>query len=110
MIYTFCISCALAVGGIMGFALVFGGSNAVVWYAKSDKFPYITGIAPIVISWFASPLLAALATLVMFLIIRTLVLRRPNSTKLAYYVSKIWQFNHLNTLQTCFLGRLRVSS
>ena len=36
---------------------------------------------PVVISWFLSPLLAALITLFLFLIVRTVVLRRPNSTK-----------------------------
>ncbi|WIA09366.1 hypothetical protein OEZ85_008772 [Tetradesmus obliquus] len=54
------------IGGIIGFAL--------------------GGIAPIVISWFMSPLLAALITFVLFLAVRTLVLRRANSTKIAFYV------------------------
>lgn len=30
------------IGGIMGMALVFAGGNAVVWYASTTKFPYIT--------------------------------------------------------------------
>jgi phosphate/sulfate permease len=44
------------------------------------------GIGPIVASWFISPLLAALITLFFFLVIRSLVLRRPNSTKLAFWM------------------------
>jgi phosphate/sulfate permease len=75
-----------AVGGIIGFSLVFGGGDAVVWYAPAKEFPYIAGIVPVVISWFLSPLLAALITLVLFLLIRTLVLRRANSTKIAFWV------------------------
>lgn len=74
------------IGGIIGFSLVFGGGNAVVWYEPKADFPYIGGITPIVISWFLSPLLAALVTLVLFLIIRTAVLRRVNSTKIAFWV------------------------
>ncbi|KAF6251745.1 phosphate transporter family-domain-containing protein [Scenedesmus sp. NREL 46B-D3] len=74
------------IGGIIGFSLVFGGGNAVVWYEPKADFPYVGGIAPIVVSWFLSPLLAALITLVLFLAIRTLVLRRANSTQVAFYV------------------------
>eukprot|EP00878_Enallax_costatus_P004065 GHUV01004290.1.p1 GENE.GHUV01004290.1~~GHUV01004290.1.p1 ORF type:complete len:604 (+),score=132.83 GHUV01004290.1:211-2022(+) len=74
------------IGGIIGFALVYGGGNAVVWYEPKPDFPYIGGITPIVISWFLSPLLAALVTLILFLIVRTFVLRRANSTKIAFWV------------------------
>jgi sodium-dependent phosphate transporter len=65
---------------------VFGGSDAVVWYEPIKDFPYISGIVPVVISWFMSPLLAALITLVLFIIIRSVVLRRVNSTKIAFWV------------------------
>jgi phosphate/sulfate permease len=69
-----------------GFALAFGGGSAVSWYEPRPDFPYVRGIVPIVVSWFLSPLLAALITLVFFLIIRTAVLRRQNSTKVAFWV------------------------
>lgn len=69
-----------------GFAMAFGGGSAVTWYEPRPDFPYVRGIAPIVVSWFLSPLLAALITLVFFLIIRTFVLRRQNSTKIAFWV------------------------
>jgi len=61
----------------------------VIWYEPSSEFPFIKGIVPVVISWFLSPLLAALITLVLFLIVRTFVLRRPNSTKIAFWVLPI---------------------
>ena len=70
----------------MGFALVFGGASAVVWYEPIKDFPYVAGVVPVVISWFLSPLLAALITFVLFLIIRTFVLRRANSTKIVFWV------------------------
>lgn len=57
-----------------------------MWYEPKADFPYIGGITPVVISWFLSPLLAALVTLILFLIIRTAVLRRANSTKIAFWV------------------------
>jgi sodium-dependent phosphate transporter len=74
------------VGGILGFALVYGGSNAVVWYEPIKDFPFVAGIVPVVISWFLSPLLAGLITLVLFVLIRSIVLRRANSTKIAFWV------------------------
>jgi sodium-dependent phosphate transporter len=65
---------------------VFGGAGGVVWYEPTKDFPYVTGIIPVIVSWFLSPLLAALITLVLFLLIRTFVLRRDNSTKVAFWV------------------------
>lgn len=35
------------VGGIIGFALAFGGGSAVVWYEPKADFPYINGIVPV---------------------------------------------------------------
>lgn len=67
-------------------SLVYGGGNAVVWYAPKKDFPYVDGIVPIVISWFLSPIAAAIVCFVIFLAVRTLVLRRQNSTKLAMWV------------------------
>jgi sodium-dependent phosphate transporter len=65
---------------------VFAGGSGVIWYAPAKDFPYIAGIVPVVISWFLSPLLAALITLILFLIVRTVVLRHANSTKIAFWV------------------------
>lgn len=80
------------IGGILGFALVFGGGKAVTWYKATDKFPYIGGMVPVFVSWFLSPLMAALITLVIFIIIRTVVLRRANSTKIAFWVLPVLVF------------------
>uniref|UniRef100_A0A383W377 Phosphate transporter n=1 Tax=Tetradesmus obliquus TaxID=3088 RepID=A0A383W377_TETOB len=73
------------VGGIIGFSLAYGGGNAVSWYEpKKGSLP--AGIVPIIISWFLSPIAAALVCLIIFILIRTLVLRRANSTKIAFWV------------------------
>ncbi|KAF6259740.1 sodium/phosphate symporter [Scenedesmus sp. NREL 46B-D3] len=74
------------VGGIIGFALALGGGGAVVWYEPKADFPYINGIVPIVISWFLSPLAAALIAFIIFVAVRTMVLRRARSTDAAFYV------------------------
>eukprot|EP00882_Tetradesmus_deserticola_P017252 GHRQ01018475.1.p2 GENE.GHRQ01018475.1~~GHRQ01018475.1.p2 ORF type:complete len:219 (+),score=51.75 GHRQ01018475.1:3-659(+) len=76
------------VGGIIGFSLAYGGGSAVIWYEpKAGGLP--GGFVPIVISWFLSPVAAALVCLIIFLLIRTLVLRRANSTKMAFWVLPI---------------------
>lgn len=73
------------IGAVMGFTLVWKGSDAVVWAEPIDEFPYVKGIVPIVISWFTSPLMSALLAMILFFGNRQLVLRREESTKLAYY-------------------------
>lgn len=61
-------------------------SHLACRYEPKADFPYVNGIVPIVISWFLSPIAAAIVCLVIFLLVRTAVLRRSNSTKLAFYV------------------------
>ncbi|KAI8470032.1 MAG: phosphate transporter family-domain-containing protein [Monoraphidium minutum] len=73
------------IGGIMGFALVYGGSSAVNWYTRTSTFPYVGGVVPVVLSWVISPVLAGLVAAGLFLLIRTLVLRRRNSTAISYW-------------------------
>jgi phosphate/sulfate permease len=80
-------SCFLAVGGILGFALVWGGAEAVKWADKNDKvFPPYSGVLPIVLSWFASPVLTASASAGIFAICRQFILRRSNGVARSYYV------------------------
>lgn len=75
------------IGAIIGFGLVHGGSSAITWYDHSSQFPFVRGLLPVVISWFASPVVAGCAACVMFLINRTLVLRRAGSHEVA-----LWAF------------------
>lgn len=62
------------------------------------------GMVPVIVSWFISPCLAALVTLVMFLIVRTAVLRRQNSTKLAYICLPIFVLLVRTALGMCAWG------
>ena len=75
------------IGGILGFSLVYGGKDGVMW-AKPDpkSFPPYKGVVPIILSWFVSPILTGLASALLFTTTRALVLRRPNSYKLSYFV------------------------
>jgi sodium-dependent phosphate transporter len=71
----------------MGFSLVFAGGEGVVWYRPKPDFPYVDGFVPVVLSWFISPLASGIVAAIIFLLVRTLVLRRPSSTKIAIWVS-----------------------
>lgn len=51
----------ITVGGVVGFALVYGGGDAVIWAGRTSSFPYLTGVVVIVASWFISPLLAGMS-------------------------------------------------
>ena len=60
-----------SVGAIVGFSLVYSGTEAVVW----DK------IGMIVLSWFASPLLSGILTITLFTVLRAYALKNEHSLR-----------------------------
>lgn len=75
------------IGCIMGFSLVYRGSNGVIWAVADDgSFPPYKGVVPIFFSWVFSPLLTGTASAIIFFLCRTFVLRRQNASKKALYV------------------------
>ncbi|KAK7195223.1 phosphate-Repressible Phosphate Permease-like protein [Novymonas esmeraldas] len=76
-------------GGIIGFALVYGGGDAVVWAGSKSTFPYVSGFVPIVISWFVSPLLSGLAAAILYCMGRYLFLERAFAVRLAPYLMPV---------------------
>ena len=76
------------IGGIIGFAMTYKGAKGVNWMisdTSGTSFPPVKGVIPIVISWFISPILTGMASALIFLLSRTLVLRRQNSYQLSFY-------------------------
>lgn len=73
------------IGAIMGFSLVFGGVNGVLWNSKRGDFPYTKGFLPVVLSWFFSPLIGGILGAIIFSLNRICILRRQASTMLAIY-------------------------
>jgi len=63
------------VGGMVGMALVLGGSDCVIWYKPIETFPYVGGVGGIVMSWFLSPVFSGLIAMSVFFITRAFVLR-----------------------------------
>jgi sodium-dependent phosphate transporter len=71
----------------MGFALVWGSGSAVQWATPDPaSFPPYKGVVPIICSWFFSPILTGIASALIFVVLRTLVLRRENAYNLSFWV------------------------
>jgi phosphate/sulfate permease len=69
----------------MGYSLVFGGVNGVLWNEKKGDFPFSRGFLPVVLSWFVSPLIGGILSSIIFILNRWCILRRSNST-----IKAIW--------------------
>ena len=78
-----------AVGGMIGMTIVTRGQKCVIWTQTIDTFPYVKGVTAIVVSWLLSPIVSGVFAFVLFLSIRTLVLRSSNSYNLARYLFPI---------------------
>ena len=48
------------VGGMIGMTMALKGVNCVNWYEEKELFPYVGGVAGIVLSWVLSPLFSAM--------------------------------------------------
>eukprot|EP00798_Chlamydomonas_sp_ICE-L_P004394 gene4394-14520_t len=73
------------IGSIMGFSLVYGGVDGVLWNAKKGNFPFSKGLLPIVLSWFFSPLIGGILSAIFFSLSKYIILRRQNSSKWAIW-------------------------
>ncbi|GFH30045.1 phosphate transporter, partial [Haematococcus lacustris] len=75
------------IGSIMGFSLVFGGGDAVKWAVPDpNRFPPYKGVVPIILAWFISPIFTSIAAGILFLALRTFVLRRQNGNIIAFWL------------------------
>lgn len=84
------------VGGMVGMTIATVGSECVIWYKNTDNFPYIGGVAGIVLSWIISPCFSAIASSFLFLITRKFVLRQSfNSYRINIYYPLLVSFTLL---------------
>lgn len=77
------------VGATLGMALVLRGGGSVIWSQSQDGFPYIKGMLVIFLSWVCSPISAAIVSSILFLGIRTLILRSPHGFTRAFWAMPI---------------------
>ena len=85
------------VGGIIGFSIVYGGTEAVNWYTSSPDFPYMTGFVVIVLSWITSPIFSALLSATTYTFIKWFVLTGDNAPTKATYCLPLF------VTTTCFI-------
>lgn len=71
------------VGSLVGVGMAYGGPAAVIWLNPSKKGlgRLKNSMVGVVASWVVSPLLSAFFAVIIFLMVRTLVLRRANPFK-----------------------------
>jgi len=75
------------IGGIIGMALTFKGSDAVVWYEfddSKDALSKFKGVVPVIASWIISPFLSGCFSVILFFGVRLLILRQTDSERRAY--------------------------
>lgn len=73
------------IGAVLGFGLVYGGADAIVWNQTIDEFPYRTGVVTVFMSWFIAPVSSAIVGALWYILNRTFILRAPNSTDRALW-------------------------
>mmetsp|Transcript_8251 Transcript_8251/g.24795 ORF Transcript_8251/g.24795 Transcript_8251/m.24795 type:complete len:661 (-) Transcript_8251:954-2936(-) len=69
------------VGALVGVGICFGGGNAVVWITSGVGIARMRGVVGLIVAWLCSPLLSAIISLALFLIVRSLILRSENSVR-----------------------------
>eukprot|EP00798_Chlamydomonas_sp_ICE-L_P004403 gene4403-14528_t len=73
------------IGSIMGFSLVYGSWDGVLWNEEKGNFPYSKGFLPVVLSWFFSPLIGGILSAFFFSASKYVILRRSNSAPWAIW-------------------------
>tara|TARA_B100000085_G_scaffold275103_1_gene292628 strand:- start:5207 stop:6688 length:1482 start_codon:yes stop_codon:yes gene_type:complete len=74
------------VGGMIGMTVALKGVNCVNWYEEKELFPYVGGVAGIVLSWLLSPLFSAMISSTLFVVIRQVILRAKDSFERTTYL------------------------
>ena len=67
------------VGGMIGMTMVLKGARCIVWYEEKELFPYVGGVAGIVLSWVISPVFSAVISSTLYGIIRQVIMRSEHS-------------------------------
>jgi sodium-dependent phosphate transporter len=68
--------CKALVVGVIGMSLVARGASSIYWGSSTtESFPHVTGVLSIMLSWMLSPILSGVCAALLFVIIRSTVLR-----------------------------------
>lgn len=97
------------VGGIIGFAVVAKGFDAVTWFKYDNSESALhkfKGVVPIIVSWFTSPILAGLIAALLFAFVRKFILRHIYSYErsLAFFPFFVGLTTMVNIYYICLVG------
>jgi len=77
------------VGGMIGMTIASVGSECVIWYKKTDTFPFVGGVGGIVLSWFISPICSGIISSIIFGFTRKFVLLKNYESNRINYIYPI---------------------
>lgn len=69
------------IGSLVGVGLAFRGTDAVIWLSRGSGLKRLKGMVGVILSWVVSPVLSGIFGVIIFLIVRTTVLRTANPYK-----------------------------
>lgn len=69
------------IGSLVGVGLAFRGTGAVIWLSSGSGLKRLKGMLGVILSWVVSPVLSGIFGVIIFLIVRTTVLRAANPYK-----------------------------
>lgn len=78
------------IGAIVGMGVAYRGWGVIIWIPKDvTGFDKLRGLAGVILSWLASPILSSIFAVAFFLIVRTFILRRENSYRAGVFFMPI---------------------
>lgn len=69
------------IGSLIGVGIAYRSADAVVWLSKGSGLARLKGVVGVIASWIISPLLSAIFAVLIFLVVRSTVLRRKNPVR-----------------------------
>eukprot|EP00179_Madagascaria_erythrocladioides_P001428 CAMPEP_0198312250 /NCGR_PEP_ID=MMETSP1450-20131203/3686_1 /TAXON_ID=753684 ORGANISM="Madagascaria erythrocladiodes, Strain CCMP3234" /NCGR_SAMPLE_ID=MMETSP1450 /ASSEMBLY_ACC=CAM_ASM_001115 /LENGTH=683 /DNA_ID=CAMNT_0044015189 /DNA_START=59 /DNA_END=2110 /DNA_ORIENTATION=+ len=78
------------IGSYIGFGFAFRGAGAVIWLSSGTGLSRLKGVVGVIASWIISPVLSGILAVLVFLIVRTTVLRTKNPVRSAFLFAPIF--------------------
>ncbi len=69
------------IGSLVGVGFAYRGPSAVVWISDGARFKKLNGVVGVFLSWVISPVLSGIFAIIVFLVVRTAVLRSKNPVR-----------------------------
>eukprot|EP00184_Porphyridium_aerugineum_P000719 CAMPEP_0184695410 /NCGR_PEP_ID=MMETSP0313-20130426/3039_1 /TAXON_ID=2792 /ORGANISM="Porphyridium aerugineum, Strain SAG 1380-2" /LENGTH=661 /DNA_ID=CAMNT_0027153849 /DNA_START=42 /DNA_END=2027 /DNA_ORIENTATION=- len=80
------------IGSYIGAGFAYRGASSIVWMASGSGVTSLHGVLGVVCSWFISPIMSGIISLILFLFVRVAVLRRSNPVRCAFLFAPFFYF------------------